>query len=232
MSVALLDREMYTEAQAARLLQVPQPTLHWWLEGGKYGRKTYPPVIREKPTGTRVVNWAEFVEAGLLRLYRRDRKVELSELREVIEGLRTKFGVPYPLAHFRPFTHGRHLVWDLQQELGLPAEDCIVAVANDQMVLTGLGNKYVERVEWGDEVAEGWRPAADPSSPVIVRPDLRFGRPSVGGVSTEALWEQSESGDSVEEIADDFALTVGQVRWALSYEDGLLAQANDDSQSA
>ncbi|MGI8678582.1 MAG: DUF433 domain-containing protein, partial [Jatrophihabitans sp.] len=61
-----------------------------------------------------------------------------------------------------------------------------------------------------------WRPDADLDSPVIVDPDVRFGRPSVGGISTEILAEQEDAG--VEELAETFGLTQKQVRWALSYE--------------
>lgn len=42
---------------------------------------SYRPVIRVDPIGSRVVTWAEFVEAGLLRSYRRDHDVPLRELR-------------------------------------------------------------------------------------------------------------------------------------------------------
>jgi hypothetical protein len=64
--VALLEREMCAEAEAARLLNVAQSTLHYWLEGktGCAG-KVHCPVIREEPKGTgAAVTWAEFVEAG------------------------------------------------------------------------------------------------------------------------------------------------------------------------
>ena len=57
-SVTILDREMYTEAAAARLLRVAPSTLHWWLEGRP---PRYRPVIRVEPTGSRNVTWAEFV---------------------------------------------------------------------------------------------------------------------------------------------------------------------------
>ncbi|MDT7660430.1 MAG: hypothetical protein QOF38_5145, partial [Pseudonocardiales bacterium] len=30
----MLEREIYTEAGAARLLRVPRRTLHFWLNGG------------------------------------------------------------------------------------------------------------------------------------------------------------------------------------------------------
>jgi hypothetical protein len=50
-TVEVLDREMYTEAEAARLLGVRQPTLNYWLEGKTYRGRTYEPVIRERPSG-------------------------------------------------------------------------------------------------------------------------------------------------------------------------------------
>ena len=42
------------------------------LEGGTVRGKEYPPVIRAEPRDTRSVTWAEFVEAGMLRQYRRE----------------------------------------------------------------------------------------------------------------------------------------------------------------
>jgi hypothetical protein len=43
-------------------------------------------------------------------------------------------------------------------------------------------------------------------------------RPAVGGISTAVIHEYDESGEDPENIADDFGLTVAQVRWALAYE--------------
>ena len=68
-TAAILDREMHTEAAAARLLRVAPSTLHWRLEGRP---PRYRPVIRVEPTGSRTIARAEFVEAGLLRSYRRE----------------------------------------------------------------------------------------------------------------------------------------------------------------
>lgn len=66
MSVNVLDRETFTEAEAARMLRVAQRTLNYWLEGGEYRGRVYRPVIRVEPRGGHAaVTWAEFVEAGL-----------------------------------------------------------------------------------------------------------------------------------------------------------------------
>jgi hypothetical protein len=114
--VSVLDREVFSEAEAARLLRLAQSTLHYWLDGGERRGRRYRPVIRFEPSGARSVTWAEFVEAGLLREYRRTHRVPTAELRAFIDLLRDRFEVPYPLADRRPFVSGRKLVLDAQME--------------------------------------------------------------------------------------------------------------------
>lgn len=216
MGVSVLEREMYTEAAAARLLRVAPSTLHWWLEGRP---PRYRPVIRPEPTGSRVVTWAEFIEAGLLRSYRRDHDVPLKQLRDFIDRLRDEFQVPYPLADRRPYVgSGRQLLIDLQGRSQLDPDFCLVAVANGQIVFTAPGEEFFERVEWSGDEPTSWRPHDDPASPVRMNPLVRFGNPAIGGISTEAIVGELDGGASFEEVADDFGLDIGAVRWACSYE--------------
>ncbi len=223
-TISVLDREMFSEAEAARLLRVAQSTLNYWLEGGVRRGRTYKPVIRVEPRGDRsAVTWAEFIEAGLLREYRRTHLVPMAELRAFIDLLRDRYGVPYPLAHHRPFIADRKLLLKAQDTVGLNAEFCLVAVASGQLILTPPSQSFVERVTWTDDVAAGWRPHDDPHSPVRMTPDVRFGRPAVGGISTEVLWEHAEAGEDVEEMAEAFDLSPSDVRWALAYETSLRA---------
>lgn len=219
-AITLLEREMYSEAEAARLLGVPQSTLHYWLEGTVFRGKRYRPVVRPEPKGNRApVTWAEFVEAGLLREYRRTFQVAMGELRFFIDRLREDFGVPYPLADQRPYASGRALVWEAQRAAGLPTDLWLaVAVADEQYMLTPTSEAFLRRARFRDNVATAWAPAADPKSPVLIDPLTRFGRPSVGGVSTEVIWEHDEAGEDKQEIADSFGLTLREVRWALAYE--------------
>ncbi len=220
----VLDREMYAEAEAARLLQVAQGTLHYWLEGGERRHRHYLPVIRSEPTGSRVVTWGEFVEAALIRQYRKLHQVPMAELRAVIEHLRDKFAVQYPLAHFKPFIGpGRRLLLEVQKETGLPGDFWLVAIADGQPTLTGPSETFVQRVEWTDDLPVGWRPALDPKSPVRMRPDERFGLPSVGGVRTEIIWEHLEADESFDEVAEQFELSATEVRWAHAFEMSLRA---------
>jgi uncharacterized protein (DUF433 family) len=218
MTTTVLDREMYAEPHAARLLRVAPGTLHYWLEGGTQRGKTYKPVIRERATGSKSVTWAEFVEAGLLRQYRRDLNVPMVELRAFIDSLRQRLGVPYPLAHAKPYVSGRELVMEAQDEAGLSSDYVLVAEARGQYILSPAAQNFFDRVTWaGDDVAS-WRPDDRPDSPVVIDPDVRFGAPSVGGISTSILWEQSQGGEDEQDLADTYGLTLGQVRWALAYE--------------
>ncbi|WBB95669.1 hypothetical protein O7543_27235 [Solwaraspora sp. WMMA2080] len=92
--VSVLEREVFSEAEAARLLRVAQSTLHYWLEGDERKGRRHKPVLRTEPRGARSVTWAEFVEAGLLREYRRTHRVPMVELRAFIDLLREDSGCP------------------------------------------------------------------------------------------------------------------------------------------
>ena len=214
---------MYGEAEAARLLRVSQSTLHYWLEGGTRRGKVYKPILRAEPRGSRIVTWAEFIEARLLKQYRRDLKVPMPELRAFIELLRLRTGVPYPLAHHRPFVGDRQLVLQAQEDVGLAADFCLVAEVRGQTILTPASSDFVQKVVWRDELAAAWRPHDDPRSPVRVDPNQRFGRPAVAGIRTEVLWEQSEGGEYLDETADAFEISLDQLRWAIAYENALRA---------
>jgi uncharacterized protein (DUF433 family) len=226
MSVSVLEREMFSEAEAARLLDVAQNTLHYWLDGGRMRGKVYRPIIRIEPKGNRApISWAEFIEAGWLRQYRREHGVPMAELRAFIDSVRGESGVPYPLAHHQPFVAGRELLRQAQDVSGLEPDYCLVAEVRGQLVLTAPAQTFVERVVWKGDIAAGWRPHADPRSPVRMDPELRFGRPAVKGISTETIWEHVEAGEDVEETAEAFGLEPDDVHWALAYETSARAKA-------
>jgi uncharacterized protein (DUF433 family) len=216
------ERELYTEAEAARLLRVPQATLHYWLEGRVRGGRAYRPVLRPEPTGRTTVTWAEFVEAGLLRQYRRELDVPMPELRGFIDALRDKLGVQYPLADRRPYVGvGRELVIEAQEEAGLGPGLFLVSVTRDQLVLTEASRAFVDRVTWDGHTAVAWRPSDDPASPVRIDPTVRHGRPSVAGISTEVLREHHGAGEDVSTIAAGFELSESDVLAALAFEGSL-----------
>lgn len=217
--VKTLNRPVYSLADAAEILRMSPSMLAWWLDGGERGRRVYPPVIRIEPTGERNLTWAEFVEAGLLRQYRRELGVRLHEIRKFVAALRDELGVEHPLAHARPWVGaGPRLLMRFQQECDLPGDLWLIAPVSGQLMQLPPAESFVKRVEWDDDLPVAWRPHDDASSPVRCRPGRRFGRPAVCGISTSAIFEHLDGGESEEDVADQFDLAVQDVRWAVAYE--------------
>ena len=221
MATSDLDRELYPVAEAARLLRVPQSTLRWWLEGRAVRGKQYPPVIREEATGSGLVTWGEFVEAGYLKEYR-SRSVPLPELRRFIDELRGELHVRYPLAHLQPYVSAhRRLVLELQKTAGLPPEfGLVLEVTSGQLLLGRAAESFIEHVEFseeGDNSAVRVFPVRK-ESPVVIDPHRSFGAPSIRGIRTEALAELIDAGEPPEGVAEDFDLPVELVKAAVAYE--------------
>ena len=177
----ILERELYSEPEAARLLRLAPSTLHWWLEGGERRGRAYRPVLRVEPTGSRSVSWAEFIEAGLLRQYRRVHQMPLSQLRRMIDILRERWGA-HPLLHEQPYVGpGRQLLVEAQDEAGVAPEYQLVAVVGGQLLLLPPAESFVEKVEWSRDVPVRWRPHADPNSQCAWTPKFASASPPCAG---------------------------------------------------
>lgn len=219
--VSLLGRRVMTAREAARQLRMPPATLTYWLEGGIRQGREYPPVLRPKPTRDTTITWGEMVEARYLRSYR-GKNVPMQRLRPFIAHLRAEFGVPYPLAHFKPFIDaGKRLLLEVQEELDLPASLRAVYVERSgQLILDRRVDEFLERVDFaesGELEAQRLRPAGR-QSPVVIDPRISSGAPTVQGTRTEVLAELSQAGVAVDDIAEDFGLPVEVVKAAVSYE--------------
>jgi uncharacterized protein (DUF433 family) len=216
----LLERQLYTVGEAARLLRVSSIKLRRWLEGFTAAGQFYRPVIRPEPTGSDVVTWAEFVEGGFLREYRA-KKVSLQHLRPVIDQMRREFNVKYPLAHFKPLvdTPSRQLVLGMQQAAHLDDElQLVVRLADGQLQWAAAVSAFLDKVEFDTEgIAERMRPLGK-ASPVVIDPEVTFGIPQVKGIRTEAIAETYAEEGSLRRVASDWHLSVDDVQAALQWE--------------
>lgn len=222
----MLGVDLYEVSVAAEVLRIPDSTLRWWLEGGERGGRLYAPVLRPEPTGSNVVTWGELVEAGYLAGYRKGLRVRLWRLRDFITLLREELGAPYPLATARPWVGpGRRLLLEAGERTGLELElrPGLIEPTTGQGVLAGIAERFLARVEFeppDDPTGEAarLRPAGK-DAPIVIDPYVRFGMPSVAGISTAVLAIKSKAGEPVEALADDYGLTIAQVVAALNYEE-------------
>lgn len=217
MTVTVLDRELYSAGEAARLLSMPTSTLQWWLNGGARQGKTYPPILRSEPARDQLVTWAEFVEARLLKGYR-SANVSMQSIRPFVETLRNEMGIPYPLADRRPFIDAsRHLVYEIQKDIHLEDDLYLVRPADGQLELSDPAKAFLEVVEFDDDAVAAILPFGK-GSPIRIDPTRRFGEPQIGGVRVDSIVETAEA-ESPEVAAEAWEIDIGDVMEALRWRD-------------
>ncbi len=219
MPISVLNRELYDVPLAAEVLRMPPSTLLWWLEGGERNGRSYDPLIRPEPTGSKIVTWGELVEARYLLAYRRNLGVSLGSLRRFSADARGALSVTYPLAHERPWVgEGRRLLVTAQRSSELPEDLWAMWVADSgQIMLTAPAESFLERIEFAGGEVIRIHPLGSESS-IVIDPLARFGSASISGIPTEAVAAQVRAGDSIEMVADDFDLPLDDVIAALGYE--------------
>lgn len=218
--VSILDFRVMGTREAARQLHIPPSTLLNWLQGHERQGVWYEPILREQPAEHGDITWGEMVEARYLRAYRQ-RQVPMQRLRPFIADLRREFGVPYPLAHFKPFIdEHRRLLVEAQERAGLPDELRVVyEVPSGQILLDPRVTDFLARIDFSQTTGEAERMhPAGRTSPVVMDPRKSSGAAIVQGIRTEVLAELADAHVPVDEIALDFDLPVEVVKAALAYE--------------
>jgi uncharacterized protein (DUF433 family) len=217
----ILGRQMYGVAEAARLLRIESAKLRRWLNGAVIQGREYPPVIRVERSGSDVLTWAEFIEAGFLREYR-DRSVPLQRLRPFIDALRVETEVEHPLAYFQPAVDEskRELVLKAQQDVALEDQLVLVRRAGPgwQLQWAEPVLRFLDKVEFNPlGVAERMHPLGK-ARPVRLDPEVQFGIPQIRGLRTEAIAEAfAEVGDA-SRVAKEWNLDESEVQAALQWE--------------
>jgi uncharacterized protein (DUF433 family) len=225
--ITVLERPLYTVAEAAYLLRLRPDKVRRWLDGYRRAGKAYDPVIRKVSTGSDEVTWGEFVELGYLREFR-DARVSLQTLRPFIILLRERFDIPYPLAHEGTYLADRRtLVLQMQKESGVDESLFMVIDPRqhgEQLVispavppLNAPVEQFLHRVEFEGFVARRWMPFGR-GSRVIVDPEQTFGIPTIRGIRTEVLAEAFDAGESVDDLAEGYGLSRDEVEEAIRWE--------------
>lgn len=179
----------------------------------------YPPVLRSERAGADAVTWGEFIEAGLLREYRK-KDISLQKMRPFIERMRERLHLPYPLAHLRPLIDPKsmELVYDLQHEITLPPEMHLIRFEDGQTQLAPPIVKFLDRVDFEDAgPAVRYWPAGK-QSPVAIDPGVAFGMPQIRGIRTESVAESVDAGESNDDAARSWGLDPADVAAALKWE--------------
>jgi len=147
-------------------------------------------------------------------------------MRPFIERARKEFGVPYPLAHFRPLINNKHLVYTLQEETDLdPALFLLVREQGDQFFWAEPVREFFEKVDFSpdEDIIIRLLPLGR-QSPVAIDPEVAFGIPQIRGLRTELIAESVSAG-GMQEATEGWGISLADVDAALAWENLLLSQA-------
>ena len=188
------NKPAYTLSEAARYVKVAPATLRSWVVGRAYpkadGVAQFRPLIHPAIKQPASLSFWNLIEAHVLRSLRTKLRTDAGKL------LLERYGQLIELS------------------------------ASGQIAMRHLFNEHLARVEW-----DQWKfpvrlyPFASGSvltdnRPIAIDPQISFGRPVIAsrGISTGAIAERIDAGETAAELADDYGLSEREIEEAVLYE--------------
>lgn len=194
-----------------------------WVLGRQYptadGGSQFPPLIRPASWQPPLLSFWNLIEAHVLRALRSEHGVSVQALRIALEFAEKRLGIDRLLLRPELRTDAGRVFLDRYGEL-------IDLSASGQLAMRHVLAEHLKRIEW-DALRFPYRlypflpPAAQAGERLIViDPQIAFGRPVIlrRGISTSAIAERIDAGETVNDIAADYELGVEEIEQAVVYE--------------
>jgi len=217
------NQPAYPLAEAARYVKVPGATLRSWVLGRPYpkagGSARSQPLIRLPASGPPILSFWNLVEAHVLRSLRTEHDISLGKVRQAINYAERKLDIQRLLLDRSMCTDAGQLFLERYGQL-------ISLSASGQLAMRKLFEAHLKRVVWDSDhfpirlfpfIASQGEPEAQP---IAIDSAIAFGRPVVRrqGISTLAIADRIDAGESVEALAADYELTPAEIEQAVVYE--------------
>jgi len=219
----LRSQPAYPLAEAARYLKVAPATLRSWVLGRQYpkadGVARFQPLVHPPTKQPPILSFWNLIDAHVLRSLRTDHGVSIKELRQAIGYAERELNVDNLLRSKELRTQGGELLLDRYGKL-------ISLSASGQLAMRQLLDEHLKRVDWDE-----WQfpvrlypflatETAGAGRPIAIDPTISFGRPIVvrKGISTGAIADRIDAGESVAELATDYGLEQSEIEQAVLYE--------------
>jgi uncharacterized protein (DUF433 family) len=221
--VKIRDAAAYTLAEAAHHLRLPPATLRSWTVGRGYstkaGDKGFEPLIKPASAKPPLLSFTNLIEAHVLRALRKEHRVSVKALRDALAYAQKTLGVERLLLSPELRAEAGRVFLDRYGEL-------IDLSTSGQLAMRRMLEAHLKRVVW-DEAKYPIRlfpfvvgAEAGDDRPIAIDPRIAFGRPIVmrKGVSTAAIADRIDAGESIEDVAADYDLERAEVEQAALYE--------------
>ena len=217
------NQPAYTLAEAARYLKLASATLRSWVVGRDYpkgeGVAHFRPLIHPPERHPPTLSFWNLIEAHVLRSLRTEHGVSIQALRKALVYAEKTLGINRLLLSKELRTHAGKVLLDRYGEL-------IDLSASGQIAMRRMFEAHLARVVWDEwQFPVRLYPFTSGSSladerPIAIDPNIAFGRPVMVrmGISTHAIAERIDAGESVDDVARDYDLTPPEVEEAVLYE--------------
>lgn len=218
----VIELPRYSLPEVASYVRMSPETLRTWVAGRSYptksGAKAAKPIIRRPRPGDPRLSYSNLVEAFVLNALRKSLGVKMKDIRSGIEYVQNVFGIE------------RFLLSDeLRARKGNLLIERLGKIYNvgkgGQAEMLEMVQKYLERIDYHDGLPSGLYPLTRPGRPdgpkrIVILPNIGFGRPVTRhkSISTSAIVDRFEAGESVEELAEDYDLDPVDIEEAIRAE--------------
>lgn len=196
-------------AQAARHLRIPRQTFHRWARGYSHGGPLLH-LANSRPDAL-PVTFIALAEAYVLEALR-TAGVRPQRIRPALEALQEEFGREYVLVAPELATDGVDVLWDFN---GSKAGHGLIVDGTNQHVIREIVADHMQYVAFGsDGYPEQLQLAAWLPSKVVVDMRRAFGQPIFAGTGTRVadVAGMIKAGENAETVADEFGISVNDVR--------------------
>jgi uncharacterized protein (DUF433 family) len=217
------NQPAYSVAEAARYLKVAPATLRSWFVGRPYpkgsGTAHSSPLIRPVKNPPPTLSFWNLIEAHVLRSLRTDHGVKMDALRRAIHYAQQTLKIERLLLSPELRTDAGKLLLDRYGQL-------IELSASGQVAMRRVFDEHLARVQWDEwkfpvrlfPVTSG--DVIGAAKPIAIDAHIAFGRPVLAekDITTGAIVERIDAGESVADLAEDYALSENEIVEAVLYE--------------
>jgi uncharacterized protein (DUF433 family) len=224
------DVPRYGIKEAARFLGMPVATLNSWVNGRNYptaaGQKQFKPLLKLASPGT--LSFFNLVEAHILLSTRKKHNVEMPAIRRAIDYVGRTFPSPHPLLNENFLTDGKDLfIKKIENSTG--RVQTINVSSWGQLGLGPILDFYLQRIVRDEKgwpiklfpIRMNWPGDLKSDAPrvVVIDPAISSGQPVVNGtgVMAQVIVGRFNTGEDIEEIAEDYGLKTSQIQEVIRY---------------